>query len=84
MFSRNHFLFFVKPDSYYHKWAEATFREECLITRTSASGVQYKVPGSHAEVHHRSMPSLGQLGLMGDAFRYSEEDVRVLHPEPLP
>lgn len=87
MFSSNHYQFFASHEGY-RSWGERTFRAQCLFARSTKAGVAYSTPGSAGDLDRaanrgRYMPSLSEMGLWEDRFRYSEPEARAMHPQPL-
>ena len=87
MFSSNHYKFFASHERY-QKWAERTFRPACLFERQTKAGTVYYTPGSRGNRNRsantgRFMPSLSEMGLWDERFRYTERETRAMHPQRL-
>ena len=87
MFSANHYKFFSTTERY-RTWAECTFHAACLFRRTTKAGVAYYTPGSRdarnrAANAGRYMPSLAEMGLWDERFRYSDREARAMFPQRL-
>lgn len=87
MFSANHYQFFASHERY-RAWGERTFKRTCLFERTTKTGTPYCTPGSPGNRNRaantgRSMPSLAELGLWDERFRYSGWERRALFPQRL-
>ena len=94
MYSANHYAFFNDPSNpYWREWGHTHFRPECLFQRKRSDaggggGSYYYTPGSKddrnkASNKGRYMPSLSEMGLWNESFRYSADEERALLPQPL-
>lgn len=90
MYSKNHYAAFNSAtESYWRNWAGNTFREMCLYHRkVKGNNTDYYTPGSRDDRNKaankgRYMPSLSEMGLWSDEYRYSREEQAALFPEPL-
>lgn len=88
MYSSNHYAFF-QSHARYRDWGGATFRSECLFRRAlKAGGGAYHTPGSRDNRNRaantgRYMPSLAEMGLWDERFRYTEREARAMQPQLL-
>ena len=90
MYSKNHYGAFNDEDTdRWRNWARETFVDACLFGRhTKKRRLQYFTPGSQEDRDTRAnrgryMPSLAEMDLLDDRFRYSLADRSVLTPQPL-
>ena len=91
MYSKNHYAAFNDPSNpYWREWGRSTFRLECLHLRqrSDASKGTYHTPGSKddrnkAANNGRYMPSLSEMGIWDESYRYSAEEEKALLPQPL-
>lgn len=87
MYSSNHYQYFASHDRY-RTWGESTFHPACLYARVTKAGVRYHTPGSRDDRNRaanagRYMPSLSEMGLWDERFRYSDAEVRSMYPQRL-
>jgi hypothetical protein len=89
MYSQNHYAAFGNPgNDSYRSWGRRTFVDACLFRRTTPAGLAYATPGSPGDANAaanlgRYMPSLTEMGLWSETYRYSDDERRALEPQPL-
>lgn len=90
MYSKNHYAAFNNAsETYWRNWAGNTFHSDCLYRRqVKGTTMGYYTPGSKEDRNKaankgRYMPSLSEMGLWSDMYRYSREEQAALLPEPL-